>query len=106
MRLIDQESMLSSVPMRGTKRLARQENSAGGGGPLPPSSSRKPSVDPGREWEEEVLVGLASILRLCSSGGLSVDWLEKWMQCKRRETGKRMIKYARMQYLALPNVTE
>jgi hypothetical protein len=31
MRLIDQESMLSSVPMRGTKRLARQENSAGGG---------------------------------------------------------------------------
>jgi hypothetical protein len=37
MRLIDQESMLSSVPMRGTKRLARQENSAGGG-PLPPSS--------------------------------------------------------------------
>jgi hypothetical protein len=35
MRLIDQESMLSSVLMRGTKRLARQENSGGG-----PSSPR------------------------------------------------------------------
>jgi hypothetical protein len=47
------------------------------------------------------------MLRLCSVGDLYADWLETWMECKRRETGKCLIKYdRRQQYLALPNSIE